>query len=311
MAVQHRQLLASSQWWWHCLKTTETPRNLVGQGDAAVGQDVAVFLLHVLLYPVEAALADDELQSRLVLVLPVAVLVEEAQHGFDLVHQQAGGDEFVQQLRFVRQRAQSAAHHHAEAVLPVANHRAQADVVERGADAILGAAGKRDLELARHAVGEFLVQEGEGDAARVRVDVEGLVRQQTAERARGDVAHGVVAGLARSQPLVREQVEQVWHAGQRNEVVLHVLARGQVAFAGCVAVGNERELVELIGGERAAGDLGPDHLHAGLALAVDAAAQPERPKVVVGDLAGEELVGLFAEELDVLAHDGVILGFRM
>ena len=50
---------------------------------------------------------------------------------------------------------------------------------------------------------------------------------------------------------------------------------------------------------------------AGLALAVDAAAQPERAELILGNLTGEELVGVVAEQLDVLAHDGVVLGFRM
>jgi hypothetical protein len=64
------------------------------------------------------------------------------------------------------------------------------------------------------------MQEREGDAPGVGMHVEGLVRQQTAQRARGHVANGVVAGFARGQALVRQQVKQIGHICQRDEMIL-------------------------------------------------------------------------------------------
>jgi hypothetical protein len=84
-----------------------------------------------------------------------------------------------------------------------------------------------------------------------------------------------------------------------------------MAFARGVSFGDEGKPIELIGSQRSTGDLGANHLHARLPLAVDAAAQTERPELIFGDLARQQLVGLFAEKLDVLTHDGVVLGFRM
>ena len=43
----------------------------------------------------------------------------------------------------------------------------------------------------------------------------------------------------------------------------------------------------------------------------DPAAKAEGAEVVIGDLAGQELVGLAAEKLDVLTDDGIVLCFRM
>ena len=51
--------------------------------------------------------------------------------GFAAVDQALFGHELVEQLRFGGQRAEAAADDHAEAALAVANHGAQADVVDR------------------------------------------------------------------------------------------------------------------------------------------------------------------------------------
>ena len=63
---------------------------------------------------------------------------------------------------------------------------------------------------------------------------------------------------------------------------LHVLAGGEVSLASAELIGHASQLPHLIRGQQAARNLGADHLHALLALAVDAAAQAEGPELVVG-----------------------------
>ena len=52
-------------------------------------------------------------------------------------------------------------------------------------------------------------------------------------------------------------------------------------------------------------------MHVGLALAVDAAAQALRTKLVVRDIAGNELFGIRAEQLDVGSNGSVVLGLSL
>ncbi len=215
-------------------------------------------------------------------------------------------------MRLHRQRTQAAAHQHAEAALAVADHGAQTDVVDRAQHAIFLAARKGDLEFARHAVGQFLVQERERDFLRVRMHVENFVGQQPAQRTSGDVADRVVAGFARSQAEIRQPVQQVGATSrQRNEMILDVLASGEVSFAAAELVGDGGQLIHLRRGHRSARDLGADHVHAGLPLAVYAAAQALGAELVVGEPAGHVLLGVGTEQLDVGSNRGVVLRFGL
>ena len=90
------------------------------------------------------------------------------------------------------------------------------------------------------------------------------------------------------RPDVGQQVHEVGDLGERHEVVLNVLAGGEVAFAAAELFGDFRELVGLCGSQQAAGDFAADHLDARLALAVDAVFQAERAEIVLGDFAREE-----------------------
>jgi len=102
-------------------------------------------------------------------------------------------------------------------------------------------------------------------------------------------------------------VQGVGNLGQRHEVILHVLAGGDVAFPASVEVGDLGEVPHLIGGEQAAGNLGANHMHRFLALAVDAAAQAEGAELVGGEFAGGEGVSLGAEQFDVRANGLIVL----
>ena len=181
--------------------------------------------------------------------------VEHAQDSFHAADDVLGGNKLMEQLGFDRQRSQTAGDGHAEAFHAVADDGAQADVVDRGGDAILGTARKRDLEFSRHRVGQLFVQKRERQPAGVRLHIERLFGMDPGQRARRHVADSVVAGLARSQAAVGEHVQSVGHLRQRHKVILHVLPRGEVAFAGGAEIGDRSHLAHLAGCEQAAGIL--------------------------------------------------------
>jgi len=140
-----------------------------------MGQNVQVLGLNGITEPIEAAFAEDELEARLVLVAAVAMDVEDPDDGFDAGDDLLGGDEFVQQAGFGGQRAQAAGYGHTEAADAVDDLGAQADVVDGCRHAVFGASREGYFELAREAIGQLLVQEGEGQAAGVGLDIKRLV----------------------------------------------------------------------------------------------------------------------------------------
>src|ERR1019366_2783995 len=85
--------------------------------------------------------------------------------------------------------------------------------------------------FARQIAGEVLAQKCVGDSLGVGPHVEDLVAAEARQRAGGDVAHSVVAGFAIGESGVGQQVHDVGHLRQRHEVILHVLAGGDVALA--------------------------------------------------------------------------------
>ena len=105
----------------------------------------------------------------------------------------------------------------------------QADVVPAGGGAVFGGAGDRDLELARQE-GELGMQRAPlphdlGEGARVG----DLVDRDAGALVAGDVADAVAAGLDAVHVDRGQQVHHVGRLGERNPVVLDVLARGEVA----------------------------------------------------------------------------------
>ncbi len=105
-------------------------------------------------------------------------------------------------------------------------------------------------------------------------------------RVAGHVAHRVAAALARGQAGVAELADQLGRVGQRDVVHLDVLPRGDVALAQRhVLLDHVGERVELVGRDAAHRQLDADHLHVGLALAVDALLEAELDEVVLLQLA--------------------------
>ena len=95
---------------------------------------------------------------------------------------------------------------------------------------------------------------------RVGRDVEGLGAADAGDRAGGDVAHAVAAGLARGDADGGQAAHEVGRVFDVDVVELDVLARGDVQDAVGVFLGQLGQHVELLGRDAAEGDL--DALHA-------------------------------------------------
>ena len=127
-------------------------------------------------------------------------------------------------------------------------------------------------EVARHRLG-------------VRRDVEDFVVRDAGVGARGDVADGVAARLARGHAHVGQVAHRQLRVLQQHEVVLDVLPGGDVAEAARIPGRNVGKRAHLRPGDDPLRDLDAHHLHAVLPLAVGAAQQAETPPVVGRDLA--------------------------
>ncbi len=85
---------------------------------------------------------------------------------------------------------------------------------------------------------------------------------------------------------------------------LDVLPRRDVALVQRrVLLDHAGEGLHLLRGDAAEGKLDPDHLHVGLALAVDALLEAEADELVLGDLAGEESLGFIVEVVELPLDD--------
>jgi hypothetical protein len=114
----------------------------------------------------------------------------------------------------------------------------QAHVVPAGGGAVFGGAGDGDLELARQE-GEFGVQRAPlAHDFREGARIGDFVDRDAGALVAGDVADAVAAGLDAVHVDRSQQVHHVGALGQRNPVVLDVLARREVRVvrrAACAA----------------------------------------------------------------------------
>ena len=94
---------------------------------------------------------------------------------------------------------------------------------------------------------------------------------------------------------------------KRHEMELHVLARGEVAFAAAAEIADIGKALELSGCQHAAGHLGPHHLNARLALSVAAKTEAVRAEIVFGNAAGENVDRFGAELFDLRADCVIVL----
>ena len=211
----------------------------------------------------------------------------------ELVHQDGG----------LAQRRQPAAHVHLEAgVAGRVGRDQEAEVVDLRLDVVeAAAAAERDLELAGQRRRVRAAQQVARHRVRVGRDVERLVRRHARERAAGDVADGVAAGLARRQADVRAQPQRQLGVLLFDEVKLDVLARGHVPdAAACPLLGDGGERLELLRVGDPLRQLDADHVHALLPLAVGSVDEAERAPFVRRDVAGLEPFEHVDERVDVL-----------
>ena len=98
--------------------------------------------------------------------------------------------------------------------------------------------------------------------------------------------------------------EDVGHVFELGPVELDVLARREMPVAAVVGARNVRELAQLRRREQPVGNRHAQHRR--VALDVEAVAQPQRPKLVLGQLPGKETAGLAPKLGDPLIHQPLV-----
>src|SRR5262249_39465879 len=166
--------------------------------------------------------------------------------------------------------------------------------------------GEVDLELARKALRVRVTEQPARRRLGPRCDVELLLRACAREVATHHVADGVAAGLARGEPDRCHEPQDLGRALELDEVELDVLARGEVAPAARVRLGDVREGLELLRGHSAVRHLHAQHLVvAALTLAVDALVEPEHPEHVLVDAPVEVFLDGALERVELLGDHRV------
>ncbi len=228
----------------------------------------------------------DDLDPRLVNVVAAAVHVVHAQDRLDVRQQVLRREPLADRLADVRRAPQTAADEHLEAHLAalVVVHP-QADVVDRDRGAIVRRARDRDLELARQ-VRELGMQE-RVLAQQLAVDarIGELVLRAARVLVRRDVAHAVARRLDRGDADLAEIGDRVRRLCELDPVVLDVLARREMAEAAVVLARDVRELAHLPRRQRAVRHVHAQHVR--MQLEIQPVHQPQRPELVLGELARE------------------------
>ena len=192
-------------------------------------------------------------------------------------------DELVQGGGDARHDRGAAADPDLDAADAVAQAGDEADVVDAGDRDVLVGGRERRLHLARHQLGDRVADEVADVGHRVGGDVEELALGDPGPGVAGDVADRVAAALARGEPGVADLADELRRVGERDVVDLDVLAGRDVALAQRRALLDRlREGLHLLGGDAAERQLDADHLHVGLALAVDALLEAEADELVLG-----------------------------
>jgi hypothetical protein len=131
-------------------------------------------------------------------------------------------------------------------------------------------------------------------------DVEGLVLRDARPGIAGDVADRIAAALPGGEAGLGDLADELGRVGQRHVVDLDVLAGGDVALVeGRELLDRVCEGLHLLGADAAEGQLHPDHLDVGLALAVDALLEAEADELLLGLLAAKEASGLGIEVVEL------------
>ena len=178
--------------------------------------------------------------------------------------------------------------------------------MDAGDRAVLGGrAVERGLDLARHQLRRGVAHEVADVGADVGRRVEDLALEDPGPRVAGHVADRVAAALAGGEAGLAQIPDQRRGVAQRHVVDLDVLPRRDVALVERrVALDHVGEVVHLVRRDAAEGQLDADHLHVGLALAIDALLQAEADVLVLRRVAREELLGLIVEVVELFDDRG-------
>ena len=225
--------------------------------------------------------------------------------GDDLVFWQ----ELLCHLRRHGLRSQTAAEQDFETALLFAVYSSdlgdEAQVVDVAQSGIRVAVAKADFDFAAHLLIDRIAQEVAKHRIGMRRDIKGLCRVDARVGRCGDIAHCVAAGLAQRDLVLLQLRPQLRGAVQAHVVNLDVLAGGGVQVAAAVLIGDIGDAAQLAKCYFAIGNLDADHLHAGLALPVDAAGEAEAAEFLFVDLALVKETDLALQVDDVLGYDGV------
>ena len=165
---------------------------------------------------------------------------------------------------------------------------------------MIGAGCDRVLVLPRQiAILPVAVEEAHALVNR-RPDVKQLLRVDPRHRAAGDVPQVVAAAAGQPEARLLERLEDRRHRSEADVMELNILARGDMTDPCRIGLRNIGDRAHLLGIQTSEGDLDPDHLHAGLALTIDAVLEPEGAKHIGRNLRVQNFGGFLLEGFDLL-----------
>src|SRR5690606_17794028 len=126
-----------------------------------------------------------------------------------------------------------------------------------------------------------------------------------------DIPHRISAGLADRNRVFFEFRPELRCFVQAHEVDLNILPRGGVEVAAAIFVRDIRNATDLLGGNASEWKLDTHHLHAGLALAINAAKQANAAEFVIVDLPFAKQLDLVAKIDNVRGYDGIVDVFKL
>jgi hypothetical protein len=252
-----------------------------------------------------AHLVDQDLDARLVLVVPSAFEVVDAEDGLAVGEQVGLREEVAHLPRHHRRPSLAAADpdREAERARGVALE-VEADVMHLDGGAVARRGGHRHLELPRQERELRVERRPLPQDLGIGPRVGDLVGGGAGEVVGGDVADAVARGLDRVHLDLGQLVQDLRDVLEPDPVELQVLPRGEVAVAPVERPADPGEAAHLARGEGAVGNGDPQHV--GVELQIDAVHQPERLELLLGQRAGEPAGDLVAELGRPLAHEGVV-----
>ena len=291
---------------------------------AGAGQVAPQFGLDGGAEALDAPLAQQHLEPRLLAALARAVVAEHGEHRAGQVDHILGRGEGVERDRQERLfAAHRAADQRVEADRAVAPRRREGEVVRLRERAVVGAAGDAEVELARQIAEAAPPDDHLLEAAGQRRGVDQFLAVNAGERAADDVAHVVHARLLRGEVDRAEPLQHARRVLDADPAQLDVLAGGEVRLAAPELVGDVADRRQLLGGQQPVGDAHAQHEEAGRGLAVEQAVplEPLDVAVLVDGLfhlrvavqVGQDIqpvLGLLVQ-LDPVGHGGSPSGSRL